>query len=327
MNTIDEIISDIKNSRQQPEHIKKMELYEKRALSELEDKDYYTVTPLANEKMFYPFDINLHENFPSHKAPFHNHDFFELVYVYKGSCINTCSGIETHMQGQDILFMNPNALHYIETPGDSDVVFNFLISKDMFQQSMFTLMSNDIISNFVVNYFYQLQKSVDFLILNRTEDSPLYSILHRLIQEYFHPQPGYEKILEVGLMEVLLYMSRILSSQFSPSGRLPTSQFLSSLILYIYKNYATVTLKEVAYTFGYTEKYISRVLKKELHTGFSEFVKEIRLNHAAQYLSKTTMSIEQVAQTVGYQNISYFYTIFRSKYQMSPKEYRLEYQK
>ena len=79
MNTIDEIISDIKNSRQQPEHIKKMELYEKRALSELEDKDYYTVTPLANEKMFYPFDINLHENFPSHKAPFHNHDFFELV--------------------------------------------------------------------------------------------------------------------------------------------------------------------------------------------------------------------------------------------------------
>ena len=71
---------------------------------------------------------------------------------------------------------------------------------------------------------------------------------------------------------------------------------------------------------------ISRVLKNKLHTGFSEIIKEIRLNHAVQYLSKTTMPIEQVAQTVGYQNITHFYTLFRSKYQMSPKEYRLEYQ-
>ena len=327
MRNIDEIIADIKHNYQQPEHQQKMKLYAQRAMSELETQNYYTIIPLEDEKLSYPFDITLHENTLMHKSPFHNHDFFELVYVYKGSCINNCSGIETRMREKDILFMNPNALHYIEAHGDSDIIFNFMISKEIFQQSMFTLMSNDIVSNFVVSYFYQLQTSVDFLILNRCEDSPIYSILHRLIREYHHLQPGYEKILEVGLIEVLLYMSRILSSLFSPSGWLPTSQFLSSIILYINKNYATVTLKEVAYTFGYSEKYISRVLKKELNTGFSEIIKEIRLKHAAQYLEKTTMSIEQIAQTVGYQNISHFYAIFRSKYKMSPKEYRIHYQK
>ena len=327
MKSIEEIISDIKLQSQTPEHAERMKAYAKRAMKELKEKNYYTVKPLEDESgVFYPFDISVHENTITHEAPFHNHSFFELVYVYRGSCINVCSGIETHMKEKDLLFMTPDALHYLTDPSDSSVIFNFMITKDVFQESMFSLMSNNIISNFVVNYFYQLQKSVDFLILNRVDDSPIYDILERLIQEYFQPQPGYEKILEVGLIEVFLYMSRILSNQFTPSGWLPNSQFLSSIVLYIYKNYATVTLKEVAYTFGYTEKYISRVLKKELHTGFSEIIKEIRLNHAAQYLSKTTMPIEQVAQTVGYQNITHFYTIFRNKYQMSPKEYRIAQQ-
>ncbi len=325
MKTIDEIISDIKKDYAQPEHQNKMKFYAQRALSELKDHNYYTVTPRGGEgAVFYPFDVSLHENTLTHPAPFHNHNFFELVYVYKGSCINVSSRIESHMQEKDLLFMTPDTLHYLKAPSDSSVIFNFLITKDVFQQSMFSLMSNDVLSNFVISYFYQFQKSVDFLILNRTEDSPIYGILHRLIQEYYQPQPGYEKILEAGLIEVFLYMSRILSSQFTPSDQLPTSQFLSSIILYIQKNYSTVTLKEVAYTFGYTEKYISRCMKKELNTSFSDFIKDIRLNHAAQYLSKTTMSVEQVAQMVGYQNMTYFYSIFRSKFQMSPKEYRLQ---
>lgn len=323
MKTIDEIISDIKKDYEQPEHQEKMKFYAQRALSELKEHGHYTITPQGGEAaIFYPFDISIHEEGLTHPAPFHNHNFFELVYVYKGSCINVSAGIESHMQEKDLLFMTPDTLHYLKVPNKSSIIFNFLITKDVFQQSMFALMSNDVLSNFVINYFYQFQKSVDFLILNRTDDSPIYAILQRLIQEYYQPQPGYEKILEAGLIEVFLYMSRILSRQFTPSGLLPTSQFLSSIILYIQKNYSTVTLKEVAYTFGYTEKYISRSMKRELNTSFSEFIKDIRLNHAAQYLSKTTLSIEQVAQTVGYQNMTYFYTIFRNKFQMSPKEYR-----
>jgi AraC-like DNA-binding protein len=324
MKTLDEIISEIKKDYEQPEHQEKMKFYGQRALSELRDHNYYTVTPHGGEAtMFYPFDVSLHEDGLIHPAPFHNHNFFELVYVYRGNCINVSSGIEAHMQEKDLLFMTPDTLHYLRVPDQSSIIFNFLITKDVFRQSMFSLMSNDVLSNFVISYFYQLQKSVDFLILNRTDDSPIYSILHRLIQEYYQPQPGYEKILEAGLIEVFLYMSRILSSQFTPSGQLPTSQFLSSIILYIQKNYSTVTLKEVAYTFGYTEKYISRCIKKELKTSFSDFIKDIRLTHAAQYLSKTTMSVEQIAQMVGYQNMTYFYSIFRNKFQMSPKEYRL----
>lgn len=321
MKTIDEIISDIRKSYEQPEHQAQKIFFAQRASSELKHQDYYTIGPKAEEFIFYPFDISLHEDGLTHPSPFHNHTFFELVYVYKGSCINISPETETYMQEKDLLFMTPDTLHYLKVP-DESIIINFLITKDVFQRSIFSLMSNNVLSTFVISYFYQLQKSVDFLILNRSDDSPIYSILHRLIQEYYQPQPGYEKVLEVGLIEVFLYMSRILSSQFT-SGLLPTSQFLSSIILYIHKNYSTVTLKEVAYTFNYTEKYIAKRIKKELHTNFSDLIKDIRMNHAAQYLSNTTMPVEQVAQMVGYQNMTYFYTIFRNKFQMSPKEYRM----
>jgi transcriptional regulator GlxA family with amidase domain len=49
-----------------------------------------------------------------------------------------------------------------------------------------------------------------------------------------------------------------------------------------------------------------------------------RLKQAAWLLSTTKLPIADVAVSVGYENTSFFYRIFKGKYGMSPRDYRLK---
>lgn len=298
------------------------ELYLKRAYSESKKHGFYVASALGNDKMMYPFSLSLHP-YSSNKSPIpHRHDFFELVYVINGSAHNKMNDFEIVLQKGDLLLMNPQAIHSLYVTSPNDIVFNFLIPEETFHHSFFTMMSDNVISNFIFDYMYQLHKTSNYLILNSVESPALYEVLNRLIIEYYEKLPGYQTILELGLAQALSYMSRICAQQFSGSDLLPYSSKLGSIMLYILKNYTTVTLKEVAYMFNYSEKYISRLIKKELQISFSELIKNVKLQHAASLLKNTTQSIETIIFSVGYQNKSYFYTIFAEKYNMTPLEYR-----
>ena len=54
----------------------------------------------------------------------------------------------------------------------------------------------------------------------------------------------------------------------------------------------------------------------------SDFIKDYRLNYAAQLLVNTNMSVQEIIYNVGISNKSYFYREFARKYNMTPKEYR-----
>lgn len=149
------------------------------------------------------------------------------------------------------------------------MIFNFMISTEVFNHSFLSLMSDNLISNFVINYLYQMRKVSDYMIIEASENSPLYLILNNLIIEYFQKLPGYEVILETGLAQGFAYMARNLSIRLPIDTHTPVSSKLYNILLYIYKHYATVTLKEAAYTFSYNEKYLSREIHRELGIGFS----------------------------------------------------------
>ena len=52
------------------------------------------------------------------------------------------------------------------------------------------------------------------------------------------------------------------------------------------------------------------------------FINEYRIQKAAQMLSETDLQISQIAQSVGFDNFSYFIRKFREYKSITPKEYR-----
>ncbi|RKQ23759.1 AraC family transcriptional regulator [Mediterraneibacter sp. gm002] len=68
--------------------------------------------------------------------------------------------------------------------------------------------------------------------------------------------------------------------------------------------------------------YYSLILKKYRGKSFQQYLIEVRMKYAKQLLEQTTLPVKQIAQQVGYENVSHFYHLFEKYYGKTPKEVR-----
>lgn len=73
--------------------------------------------------------------------------------------------------------------------------------------------------------------------------------------------------------------------------------------------------------------YISKVslcagFKKAMNTTINEYVTEIRLNKAKQYLATSDKSVEEISYLCGFSSAAYFGIVFKNKTGLSPLGYR-----
>ncbi len=99
-------------------------------------------------------------------------------------------------------------------------------------------------------------------------------------------------------------------------------QRLTDIINYINMNYLTVTLDELAEQFHLSKPYLSKYIKDKSGKTFGELVKNVRMKKARTLLKGANMTVEAVAETVGYQNVEHFNRLFKKKYGMTPVQFR-----
>lgn len=69
--------------------------------------------------------------------------------------------------------------------------------------------------------------------------------------------------------------------------------------------------------------HLARLFREHKHTSFTEYLRDIRLQKAAETLRNTKMPIKRVARNVGYFDGSRFALHFRKRYGMTPLLYRM----
>jgi transcriptional regulator GlxA family with amidase domain len=74
-----------------------------------------------------------------------------------------------------------------------------------------------------------------------------------------------------------------------------------------------------------TEVSFSRFFKARTGITFIDSLNEIRLGNASRMLIDTTHSIAEIAYNCGFNNISNFNRIFKTKKKCTPKEFRESY--
>lgn len=72
--------------------------------------------------------------------------------------------------------------------------------------------------------------------------------------------------------------------------------------------------------------YISRMLKEQTGKNFTDILAEIRVEKAVWLLENTDLYVYEIAAEVGYQNLKYFYQIFKKITGKTPNDYRREYE-
>lgn len=91
---------------------------------------------------------------------------------------------------------------------------------------------------------------------------------------------------------------------------------------YIREHYAEqISVKMLADHCYMNYTYFSELFKKEIGINVTQYLTEIRMNHAAQLLQERSFSLDKVAQAVGYSNAKSFSQAFRNFFGVSPKKY------
>ncbi|HSN40447.1 MAG TPA: AraC family transcriptional regulator [Burkholderiales bacterium] len=98
---------------------------------------------------------------------------------------------------------------------------------------------------------------------------------------------------------------------------------LSRVLRYVRENAgARITLTDAAASAHLSPNYLTHLLKKETGKTFVELVTARRMEKARELLSQTTLRVAEIAEAVGFEDVSYFTRRFRQHFRAGPREYR-----
>ena len=97
---------------------------------------------------------------------------------------------------------------------------------------------------------------------------------------------------------------------------------LMKMINYMQANYQSITLEDMANQFHLSEPYISKYISEKSGKTFGEQLTNIRMKKARTLLKNGTMTVENIAMSVGYPNVEHFNRTFKKLYHMTPIQYR-----
>lgn len=105
------------------------------------------------------------------------------------------------------------------------------------------------------------------------------------------------------------------------------SKYIMDAIAYVDENYANpnISVKSVADSLGISEGHLSHLFRKETDSTLMTFVTKKRMRAAMTLLQDYRHKVYEVAEQVGYRNITYFSATFKKYVGVSPSEYQDRY--
>lgn len=85
-----------------------------------------------------------------------------------------------------------------------------------------------------------------------------------------------------------------------------------------------LTLSTIAKYMDKNPNYLSTQFKKELGKTITRYIQERRIDEAKRMLISTNMSVQEIANLVGIEDLSWFSKLFKNITKMSPTEYRMQ---
>ena len=101
-----------------------------------------------------------------------------------------------------------------------------------------------------------------------------------------------------------------------------TDARMIEIMNYVQANYIDITLDGLAENFFLSKPYLSKYIKEKSGMTFGDLVKKIRMKKAKALLKSSNMTVENIAMSVGYQNVEHFNRLFKKAYDMTPMQFR-----
>ncbi len=263
--------------------------------------------------------------FPHFPTPWHYHPEYELVLVTESYGQRFIGNAVAPFNAGDLSFIGANVPHVYT---NDKAFYNGTARSE---------------ARSIVIHFSEASIGADFLSLPQMQ--PVQNLLQRSkrgmdivgetrkdIAEKMH------MMLDAEAMEQLYLLLDILKtlattadyryiSETEIAGRYNVhTERLRAVIDWTMQNFTrNIPLAEVAAIAAMTRTSFCRYFKQTTKRNFSDFVAELRLNHAAKLLRERGDNIVLIGLDCGYDNVTLFNRQFKAYYKQTPKEYRRQF--
>lgn len=248
----------------------------------------------------------------------HNHTFFELVYILKGTATHWIGQESMPLRAGDYFIIDPGSAHSYKDTKDFEII-NCLFLPEYIDRALGECPSlSSLLSNQVLRFGVPIDIRAADRILH-DEDKSVGKLIRLMENEYAQQNVGYMELLRCYLTQVLVLTVR--ASEHAEQSRV-RHRATAAVVEYLQQNYAQpLSLDTISSRFGYTPQYLSSLFHKDTGTTIQDFLQRLRVEEACR-LMDSKVSLTELAQAVGYTDTKHFSKVFRKHKGISPREYR-----
>ena len=247
----------------------------------------------------------------------HWQDTMELAYIKRGSGLVQTGAQVCAAQSGDIFVLTPGTLHAIRQAESRTMEYeNIIFDVELLGGA------EDLCAE---KYLLPLQSGRMALPEHITPDEAWYPQAADCLKEAEEAnrckQFGYELCIKGALLRFLALL--IAQSKALPPAEKASTQRLRAVLQWISAHYSEpVCVADAAALCQCSPNHFMRWFRQMTGQTFIIFLREYRLNAAAEALRTTEDTILSISEQCGFENLSYFNREFKAHFGMTPREYR-----
>lgn len=248
----------------------------------------------------------------------HFHNWIEFTYVVEGQQNITINNQTYNLSTGDFIYIPSGAMHssyaLVDTKKKTFMIHDNYINKIISIEILDQIQCNTTLIKCAEEYYKYKDLIAYFLeICSNFEKYDIESQLKFKSSFY-------------GFFYILVKYFKIENVKNNFVNLSHKNNLLLQINAYIYKFYNTnLKLNEVAKKFNVSPQYISKIYKDLEGITFLDALNDVRLSHASYEIVNTDKSITEICYDCGFGNNKSFIACFKKKYNVTPKQYQLNY--
>lgn len=268
---------------------------------------------------YFPFK----ENFVGYPE---SHDFWEFVYVDRGSIDHRLGDEYYPMNQGDYVIIPLNEVHQLRArPNNTPNVFIIsFVSHSKAMKMLHNRVSHlpEHLKHYIADIAGEARQNS--IPNNNPNPNNLLTLLSKGDE-----LPGGQQMVKTYLEQLMIQLYRIDNvSEEAPSDLLlpqieVDNDTVNRMQKYIHDNvYRPISAKNVCEYIGYSNAYLTTLMKKHCNVSIVEYINNVKISEARKLIRRGVSNFSEISNMLCYTDPHYFSRVFRKISGMSPSEYR-----
>lgn len=242
----------------------------------------------------------------------HIHSALEIIIMQEGQ-IEAVIGDSTYAAGPgDVFLVRSNTIHHFTCKTRGTVAYWVLKIKPAL---ITELAPADHCGEYLMFFALDRKPARNFWCRQSLLDTTMQQAVDALLTERRREAYGADLGLRLCAAQLLLAIMRQTHEAAAitqPAFEETVTRRIYDAVMYINKNYnQTVTAQDCSRIACMSYSYFSRSFRAVTGKNFKEYLNQVRIAHAEKALLTTDQSVTEIANRCGYDNVSYFISVYK----------------